>query len=98
MFDPESYIGVAVGHAAHKFVVVLKYGVAAAHEFVDLLTVVVLPLVVVPVACVVVPAARVVVPAACVAVGFASHFFDVGFSYGADVDGHINTHACVPES
>jgi hypothetical protein len=40
----------------------------------------------------------VVVPAACVVVvGFASHFFDIGFSYGADVDGHINTHARVPK-
>ena len=108
MFDPESYMGVSVGHAAHKFVVVLKYGVAAAHELVGLLTVVV-----VPTACVVVPAARVVVPTACVAVpagcvvvpavrvvvtGFASHFFDVGFAYGAEVDGHVATHAFVAES
>ena len=57
MFDPESYMGVSVGHAAHKFVVVLKYGVAAAHEFVGLLVVVVLP----PDVVVVVPELEVVV-------------------------------------
>ncbi len=99
----ESYMGVSVGHAAHKFVVVLKYGVAAGHEFAGILVVVVLPelevVVVMPeLEVVVVPAARVVVPATCVVVtGCTSHFFDVGFAYGNDVDVHVDTHAFVSE-